>query len=86
MMFDRDYFEHNRFFRGRYFDYFSPWHIIIVIGLIILTISIVVLVYKRMHQKDSNENLRKLLKERYINGEITEEEYKAKKKIIDEDQ
>ena len=85
MMYDKGYFEHERFFRGRYFDYISPWYIIIAIGLIILIISISKLVFKQMHQMDSQRNLRKLLKERYVNGEITEEEYKSMKKIIEED-
>ncbi len=34
---------------------------------------------------DIKEYLRKLLKEKLINGEITEEEYRAKKKVINED-
>lgn len=84
MMFNRYYYDHNRFFSGR-FGFITPWHILIVIGVIILIISIIKLMTDRTHKGDSKEYLRKLLKEKLINGEITEEEYRAKKRVINED-
>lgn len=84
MMWGRNYYDHERFFGGR-FNFISPWHILILIGVIILVISIMMMMKERTHKTDSKDHLRKLLKEKLINGDITEEQYRAKKKVIDED-
>ncbi|WP_312652109.1 SHOCT domain-containing protein [Proteiniclasticum sp.] len=84
MMYNRNYYDPERFFSGR-FNCFSPWHILILIGVIILVISVVKIMSDRRPKTDSKDHLRKLLKEKLINGQITEEEYRAKKRVIDED-
>lgn len=84
MMWNRNYYDHERFFSGR-FNFISPWHILIIIGVIILVVSIMKMMSDRRPKSDSKDHLRKLLKEKLINGEITEEEYRARKKVIDED-
>lgn len=84
MMYNRNNYDMERFFSGR-FDFFSPWSILILIGVIILIISVMKMMSDRTHKTDGKDHLRKLLKERLIRGEITEEEYRVKKRVIDED-
>ncbi|HSR04073.1 MAG TPA: SHOCT domain-containing protein [Proteiniclasticum sp.] len=87
MMYGRRYYDEGRYFFDRSFYGITLWHVLIVIGVIILLISIVKLMSQKPshnNTKDKNENLKKILDERYIKGEITEEEYKTKKKFLDE--
>ncbi len=87
MMYGRGFYDQGRFFFDRGFYGMIIWFILITVGVIILTISIVKMLSQKNNHKDnkgSNENLRKILDERYVKGEITEEEYKAKKKFIED--
>ncbi|MBO1265563.1 SHOCT domain-containing protein [Proteiniclasticum sp. SCR006] len=87
MMFGRGYYDRDRFFMHRDFYGITLWHVLIAIGVILLIISIVLLMTRKTghnERKDTNENLKRILDERYVRGEITEEEYKTKKKFLDE--
>ena len=87
MMYGRRYFDEGRHFFDRGFYGITIWHVLIVIGVIVLMISIVKMMSQKPghnNTKDKNENLKRILDERYIKGEITEEEYKTKKKFLDE--
>lgn len=83
MMYGRGFYDRRHFF-DRDFYGIGLWYILIAIGLIILIISVVKLMKDRSAPKHKDESLKKILDERYIKGEITEEEYKAKKKFLDE--
>ncbi|MFH5836446.1 SHOCT domain-containing protein [Proteiniclasticum sp. C24MP] len=87
MMFGRGFYDRRRFFMDRDFYGITLWHVLIVIGVILLILSVVVLLTRKSGQKetkDTNENLKRILDERYVRGEISEEEYKTKKKFLDE--
>lgn len=87
MMFGRGYYDRGRFFMNRDYYGITLWHVLIAMGVIILIISMVVLITRKSGQnatKDTNENLKRILDERYVRGEISEEEYKTKKKFLDE--
>lgn len=86
MMYGRRYYDQGRYFFDRSFYGITLWHVLIVIGLIVLLFSIMKLMSQKSgnnNTKDKNENLKKVLDERYIKGEITEEEYTTKKKFLD---
>lgn len=87
MMFGRGYFDRDRFFMHRDFYGITLWHVLIAIGVIILIVAIVVLLSRKSgnnERKGTNENLRRILDEKYVRGEISEEEYKTKRKFLDE--
>ena len=63
--------------------------LLICIVLIVGTVVIIGLIIKNNHKHrgyaQSNEAL-KILKERFARGEIDEDEYRAKKKVLEEDE
>lgn len=64
-----------------YFGY-GP-HMFLIVGLIvIITLLIIIFLHNRKKNLSSNE-AQEALKVRYVNGDITEEEYKKMKKMID---
>ncbi|KPU27298.1 hypothetical protein TR13x_06030 [Caloranaerobacter sp. TR13] len=52
--------------------------ILVVVGITILFIKLI----NREHSYRSSSKALEILKEKYVNGEISEEEYKHKKKIL----
>ena len=60
---------------------FSGWHYLIMIGVIIIIVAIVMFV-RRKNNSDGNQALN-TLKELYVKGEITEEEYLKRKDVIE---
>jgi len=59
--------------------YFSMWHYLIIIGLVILVIGIISMRKKKNSSQDSLD----LLKQMYVNGDLTEEEYLKRKNVIE---
>lgn len=78
-MFARGAYGIGRCFAG---GYFGPWHMLIAAGFIIGIAAIVVMLIQRRHKGGADDDLLALLKERYVRGEITEEEYKTKKNAL----
>lgn len=62
-----------------YGGYFSIWHYLVLIGLVVLVVGIVVM-RKKSH---GSENSIEMLKRMYVNGELTEEEYLKRKSVIE---
>lgn len=60
--------------------YFSIWHLLIVIGIIIIIFSIVA---SRKSKTTLSSDAVDKLKVLYINGEISEEEFLKRKNVID---
>jgi putative membrane protein len=55
------------------------WHYLIIIGLVILVIGIISMRKKKNSSQDSLD----LLKQMYVNGDLTEEEYLKRKNVIE---
>lgn len=60
---------------------FSGWHYLIMLGVIIIIVAIVMFA-RRKNNPDENQAL-STLKELYVKGEITEEEYLKRKNVIE---
>lgn len=61
----------------------SGWWWMIVAAILHLVIIIGIIYFiSRLFKKDNNGSAMNILKSRYANGEITEEEYKKKSKMI----
>lgn len=67
-----------------YGGYFSVFHLITTVLIIIAIIVAIFLIVKaqRKHIQNPTDELLITLKQRYVNGEITEEEYLQKKAVI----
>ena len=76
MMYGREFWGSNGCFG---FNYFPYWHLI-VIGVIIILVFIV-LKNKKSNTKNSDEII-DILNRKFVNGEISEEEYINKKNIL----
>ncbi len=74
MMYGRGFFGNNVCYGLNYFPY---WHLI-VIGVIIVVIFILL---KNRNSKNNNEIIN-TLNMKFVNGEISEEEYINKKNIL----
>lgn len=59
---------------------FSIWHFLIMFGLVIIVVAL--LLWFRGKNKNGNQGLNSL-KELYVKGEITEEEYLKRKNVIE---
>lgn len=59
--------------------YFSIWHYLIIIGVVIAVIGIITMRKKNSGSQDSLE----LLKRMYVNGDLSEEEYLKRKNVIE---
>ncbi len=57
------------------------WHYMIILGVIIIIVALV-LFAKRKNKNNENQAL-STLKELYVKGEITEEEYLKRKNVIE---
>ena len=74
MMYGRGFFWNNVCYSLNYFPY---WHLI-VIGVIIVVIFVL---WKNKNSKNNNEII-DTLNMKFVNGEISEEEYINKKNIL----
>lgn len=75
MMYNNGYWGHGFMNTG--------WSWLIAAGVILLIVSVVYLLIKQNNQT-SGSNVLESLKTKYVNGEITEEEYLERRKIINE--
>lgn len=78
MMFNRGYFSNSGCFG---FGYFGAWHYLIILGCIGLIVALFLWVRNRNRSLKGNEAIQ-ALKVKYIQGEITEEEYLSRKNIL----
>ena len=66
---------------GARYGYLSPWHFLVMIGMVIIVAALLIWLGKR--NKINSNNALDSLKLLYINGDITEEEYLKRKNIIE---
>lgn len=64
-------------FAGGYF-----WHTLISIGIVLFIAAIVIYFIKRGTKKNANSQVLESLKVKFVQGEITEEEYMRRKEVI----
>lgn len=93
-MFHRRYYGVGRYFNrsyggfhhNRYFDNFGWWHFFLMFALLTLVVLLVVFLVKKTRTRGSHSleenHLKNLLDERFIKGELTEEEYQNKLKVL----
>lgn len=62
----------------------SGWSWMIAIGAVLLIVAVIYLSVNRNKNQRSGYNALESLKTKYANGEITEDEYLKRKKIINE--
>jgi putative membrane protein len=60
---------------------FSGWHYLIMLGVIIIVVTLILLARKKNNSNGSQAL--STLKELYVKGEITEEEYLKRKNVIE---
>lgn len=60
--------------------YFGIWHFVVLIGVILLVVGLVRMIAKR---RPSGEDAIETLKQLYVNGEISDEEYLKRKSVIE---
>lgn len=84
--FDRDF---DRYFYGHHFDRFGSfglWHILMMLGFVLLIVLLVILIVKKSNGRHNHpvqdDHLKKMLDERFVRGEITEEEYQQKLRVL----
>lgn len=70
--------------RSFWYGHFNFWSILLIVGLAIGIIALVYLIFKKSKPSRDNIDYMDKLKERYIMGDITEEEYQKKKSILDD--
>ncbi len=68
-------------FFGRYL--YGGWGVLMLVAIVLAAIVLSVLVVKKGIKKDTSKDALERLKIRYVNGELTEEEYLEKKKVLD---
>lgn len=67
-------------FNRGYFGYFGPWTMMIGWGIAILIVALIV--WAVLKKKRENDPILLSLKEKFVRGEITEEEYLSKKRTL----
>ena len=82
MMFRNSVYGVGRCFSGGFMGTWGPWGMFIGLGLTILFVSLIFIILHKKRNGNNDENLLNLLKDRYVNGEISEEEYLKKKNIL----
>ncbi len=82
-MFTRGYggLDNCFWFFGRYL--YGGWGVLMLVAIVLAAIVLSVLVVKKGNKKDTSKDALERLKIRYVNGELTEEEYLEKKKVLD---
>ncbi len=84
MMFGREFgnWNHNGWFGSRFF--YGGWEMLIVAVLMIAIVVAVVYLLKRNNTHQTGNDALQALQMRYVMGEISEEEYVQKKKMLQE--
>lgn len=60
----------------------NPWYMFIHLGIIIVAMVAVIYFVRRINKTRSNNSAIETLKLKFVNGEISEEEYLQKKSIL----
>jgi putative membrane protein len=80
MYFNRGFDGYSRFNGCFGSGYFGPWGMFIGLGIIVLIVALVV--WAVLKKKKENDPILLSLKEKFVRGEITEEEYLSKKRTL----
>jgi putative membrane protein len=62
----------------------NGWSLLIGIGILLIIVVVTYLIVKRNQNTVSNSNALESLKVKFAQGEITEEEYKKRKSVLEE--
>ncbi len=79
MMFNRGFY---RFGIGKWCGFFGGWDLLIGIGLLLGAIALVLWIRSRNNGSREDSYL-EILKDKFVRGEITEEEYLSKKNTLE---
>ncbi|MDN5352404.1 MAG: putative rane protein [Clostridiales bacterium] len=80
MMFGRGFYGYTDCF-GPGFNYFGMWHYAGLIGLVVVA-AILIFVFSRRKRNHVNDDVLMMLKEKYVRGEINEEEYTHRRDVL----
>ncbi|MBN4050740.1 MAG: hypothetical protein COA82_06420 [Alkaliphilus sp.] len=80
MMFGRGYFVNNGCFGYGFFN--TGWHMLITIGILLVIVAVTYSLIKKSKKSALNNSSLESLKMKYVQGEITEEEYLNRKKVL----
>ena len=82
-MFTRGYggADHCFWFFSRYLS--GGWGTLMLVAVVLAAIVLSILVVKKSNKKDTSKEALERLKIRYVNGELSEEEYLQKKKVLE---
>ena len=82
-MFNRGFggFNHCLWFANRFF--YGGWGMLALAGIVLATGILIFLVLKSNKKKDYSKEALERLKIRYVNGELSEEEFLQKKKVLE---
>lgn len=61
----------------------SGWHILILLAIVATIVVITYLLVHNRNKKSASAAVLELLKMKYVQGEITEEEYLKRKEVLD---
>ena len=61
----------------------SGWNWLIGIGILLIIVAVTYLIVKKSKSAASNNNALETLRVKFVQGEITEEEYKQRKNILE---
>ncbi len=79
MMFARGAYGIGRCLGG---GFFGPWHMMIGLGILIAVAAVIILLVRKNKATGNDDDLLAMLKERYVRGEISEEEYISKRNTL----
>jgi putative membrane protein len=65
------------------YGYFGGWGILIMIGVLILTALLIFFIVHNKNKKLQNQSAMETLKMKYVQGEITEEEFLRRKSLLE---
>ena len=72
--------EHTRYFENGFMN--NGWCMLIAVGVILIIALLVFIFVHNRKKKVSNNSLVEVLKMKYVQGEISEEEYLQRKEVI----
>jgi len=59
------------------------WHPMILVGVLLIVAVVIIYFSRRSTHKQDNNSVLEVLKMKYVQGEITEEEYLRRKSVLD---
>ena len=78
MMYGNGFFNHSLCFGN---GFYGGWHLMMVAAILILGVVLFVLARKK-HSSSQGDEILSMLKEKFVKGDITEEEYLSRKNIL----